>query len=68
MNQICLSSNCFSVFDEKCSRRLNWKYCESQFCCRLAFFLSILSLSKVNLSGSLIFTYCIYDNLTLFEL
>ncbi|KAL4002286.1 hypothetical protein ACH3XW_2830 [Acanthocheilonema viteae] len=34
MNQICLASNCFSVFDESCKRRLNWKYCESQFCSR----------------------------------
>uniref|UniRef100_A0A0R3RGW8 RING-type domain-containing protein n=1 Tax=Elaeophora elaphi TaxID=1147741 RepID=A0A0R3RGW8_9BILA len=31
---VCLASNCFSVFDESCSRRLNWKYCESQFCSR----------------------------------
>ncbi|CAG9532338.1 unnamed protein product [Cercopithifilaria johnstoni] len=34
MNQICLASNCFTVFDDSCNRRLNWKYCESQFCCR----------------------------------
>ncbi|KAK6101299.1 hypothetical protein QQG55_4060 [Brugia pahangi] len=34
MNQICLASNCFSIFDESYCRRLNWKCCESQFCCR----------------------------------
>nr|CDQ00202.1 Bm10876 [Brugia malayi] len=29
MNQICLASNCFSIFDESYCRRLNWKCCES---------------------------------------
>ncbi|VDN83276.1 unnamed protein product [Brugia pahangi] len=34
MNQICLASNCFSIFDESYCRRLNWKCCKSQFCCQ----------------------------------